>query len=64
MILKSDIGDCPVEYIRHKLLGDMPVSSYGDGMKKVQELSNGIAMAVGGILLIDEIEQQSIRNIT
>ena len=56
MIFKSDIGNRPVEYIRHKLLGDMPVSSYGDGIKKVLALSNGIAMAAGGILLIDEIE--------
>ena len=56
MIFKSDIGNNPVEYIRHKTLGDMPVSSYGDGIKKVLALSNGIAMAAGGILLIDEIE--------
>lgn len=56
MIFKSDIGNRPVEYIRHRLLGDMPVSSYGDGIKKVLALSNGIAMAAGGILLIDEIE--------
>ena len=56
MIFKSDTGNRPVEYIRHKLLGDMPVSSYGDGIKKVLALSNGIAMAAGGILLIDEIE--------
>ena len=44
MIFKSDIGNRPVEYIRHKLLGDMPVSSYGDGIKKVLALSNGIAI--------------------
>ena len=49
------------------MLGEMPVSSYGDGIKMfllsqgswvkmVLALSNGIAMAAGGILLIDEIE--------
>ena len=32
------------------------MSSYGDGIKKVLSLSNAIAMATGGILLIDEIE--------
>ena len=34
----------------------MPLSTYGDGIKKVLALSNAIAMAAGGILLIDEIE--------
>lgn len=56
MIFKSDIGNRPVEYIRHKKLGDMPISSYGDGIKKVLALANAIAQAADGILLIDEIE--------
>ena len=56
MIFKSDIGNRPVEYLRHKKLGDMPVSSYGDGVKKVLALSNAIAMAADGLLLIDEVE--------
>ena len=56
MIFKSDIGNRPVEYIRHKTLGDMPISSYGDGIKKVLALANAIAMAADGILLIDEVE--------
>lgn len=56
LLLRSDIGDRPVEYLRHKTLGNMPVSSYGDGIKKVLALSNAIAMAAEGILLIDEIE--------
>ncbi len=56
MIFKSDVGSRPVEYLRHNVLGDMPVSSYGDGIKKVLALSNAIAMAADGILLIDEIE--------
>ena len=56
MIFKSDIGNRPVEYIRHRTLGDMPVSSYGDGIKKVLALSNAITQAVNGILLIDEVE--------
>lgn len=56
MIFKSDIGNRPVEYIRHSALGDMPISSYGDGIKKVLALSNAIALAANGILLIDEVE--------
>jgi energy-coupling factor transporter ATP-binding protein EcfA2 len=56
MIFKSDIGNNPVEYIRHKELGDMPITSYGDGIKKVLALANAIAQANDGILLIDEVE--------
>ncbi len=56
MIFKSDIGNRPVEYLKHKRLGNMPLSTFGDGVKKVLVLSNAIAKAAGGILLIDEIE--------
>lgn len=56
MLFRSDIGNRPVEYLRHRRLGDMPISTYGDGIKKVLVLANAIARAAGGILLIDEIE--------
>ena len=56
MIFKSDISNRPVEYLRHRRLGNMPLSTFGDGIKKVLVLSNAIAKATGGILLIDEIE--------
>lgn len=56
MIFKSDVGNNPVEYLKHKRLGNMPLSTFGDGIKKVLVLSNAIARAAGGILLIDEIE--------
>ena len=56
LILRSDIGNKPVEYLYHKKLGNMPIATYGDGIKKVLVLSNAIAKAAGGILLIDEIE--------
>lgn len=56
MILRSDIGNRPVEYLKHKKLNNMPIATYGDGIKKVLVLSNAIAQAAGGILLIDEIE--------
>lgn len=54
--LESDIGNRPVEYIRHRKLGDMPLSTFGDGIKKVLAISNAIAQAAGGILLFDEVE--------
>ena len=56
MIFRSDIGNRPVEYIRHRKLGDMPISTYGDGLKKVLVIANAIAQAAGGILLFDEAE--------
>lgn len=56
MIFRSDVGNRPVEYLKHKKLGNMPLSTFGDGIKKVLVLSNAIAKAAGGILLIDEIE--------
>ncbi len=56
MIFKSDTGNRPVEYIRHGKLGNMPISSYGDGIKKVLALANAIVQAADGILLIDEVE--------
>lgn len=43
-------------YIQHKTTGLLPISAYGDGLKKVVYLSSVIVDAKGGILLIDEIE--------
>lgn len=45
-----------VEYIKHRRLGIMPLSTYGDGIKRVLMLANSIAAAAGGILMIDEVE--------
>lgn len=45
-----------VEYVKHRKLGIMPLTTYGDGIKKVLSLANSIASAAGGILMIDEIE--------
>ncbi len=56
LILKNEDNNRPVEYIKHERLGNMPLSTYGDGIKKVLSLANGIAQAAGGILLIDEVE--------
>ena len=56
LTLPSDIGSHMVSYIRHDRLGNMPLSTYGDGIKRALVLANEIARARGGILLIDEIE--------
>lgn len=46
----------PIECIKHRYLGVMPLATYGDGIKKVLLLANSIAKAANGILLVDEIE--------
>jgi len=56
LILKNEINNRPTEYIKHATFGNMPLSTYGDGIKKVLSLANGIARAAGGVLLIDEVE--------
>jgi len=56
LILKNEENNRPIEYIKHMKLGLMPLSTYGDGIKKVLSIINGIAQASGGILLIDEAE--------
>lgn len=56
LILKNEESGRPTEYIKHAKLGNMPISTYGDGIKKVLSLANGIAQAAGGVLLIDEVE--------
>lgn len=56
LILKDKVSNQYMEYIKHKVLGNMPISTYGDGIKKVLALANAIAKANNGILLIDEIE--------
>ena len=56
LILKNELTNRPVEYIQHRRLGNMPVSTYGDGVKKVLLLANAIVQAAGGLLLIDEVE--------
>ena len=56
LILKNEQTNRPVEYIKHRILGNMPISTYGDGIKKVLLLANAIAQTAGGVLLIDEID--------
>ena len=56
LTLPSDTGSHMVSYIKHDRLGNMPLSTYGDGIKRALVLANEIAKARGGVLLIDEIE--------
>lgn len=56
LYIKNEQTSRPIECIKHKKLGIMPLSTYGDGIKKVLLLANNIAQAAGGILLVDEIE--------
>ncbi len=56
LILKNEDNARPIEYINHATLGNMPLSTYGDGIKKVLALANAIVQAANGVLLIDEIE--------
>lgn len=56
LILKNERTNRPVEYVKHNKLGVMPLSTYGDGVKRVLLLANAIARAAGGVLLIDEAE--------
>lgn len=56
LFLKMESSYRPIEYIKSKAVGLMPLSTYGDGIKKVLSIANAIAQASDGVLLIDEIE--------
>lgn len=44
------------QIIEHRHLGDIPLYTYGDGMKKILSLAANVRSAKNGLLLIDEIE--------
>jgi len=46
----------PAIYMRHARLGKAPLSTFGDGMRRVLLMGVSLAMVRGGILLVDEIE--------
>ena len=57
VMIKSELPfDMSVECIKNKKTGLMPLSTYGDGIKKVLAIANAIASSTNGILLIDELE--------
>jgi predicted ATP-dependent endonuclease of OLD family len=43
-------------YIQHKKLGLVPLSSFGDGVRRLLHIALKLASVRGGILLIDELE--------
>lgn len=53
-LISEDRGAIP--YLEHKRLGFMPLSNYGDGVKKALTIAGTIVSMKGGILLIDEVE--------
>ncbi|ACK64977.1 AAA ATPase [Rippkaea orientalis PCC 8801] len=46
----------PVIYIEHKKLGLVPLSSFGDGVRRLVYIALKLVRLEGGIILIDEIE--------
>ena len=44
------------QVIEHKRFGNVPLYTYGDGMKKILVLASYVLNAKDGVLLIDEIE--------
>ena len=54
--MRNEHSGRAVEYIKSKNHGMMPLSAYGDGIKKVLSLANAVIESAGGILLIDEID--------
>ena len=56
LLLRDEQSKIHVENIKHSKLGIMPLSTYGDGIKKAILLADRIAKAQNGILLLDEIE--------
>jgi len=55
MIIPDEFGT-PIQYINNSKIGITPVSTYGDGVKKIITIAAGLAVAHDGILLIDEFE--------
>jgi hypothetical protein len=45
-----------VVYVRHGRLGRVPLSSFGDGMRRILLIGVTLATVRGGVLLVDEIE--------
>ena len=55
LIIPDEFGT-PIQYINNSKIGITPVSTYGDGVKKIITIAAGLAVAHNGILLIDEFE--------
>lgn len=53
---ESEFGRGINQVIEHRRFGNVPLYTYGDGMKKILTLASNVVSAKGGILLLDEIE--------
>jgi AAA15 family ATPase/GTPase len=49
-------GNVPITYFKHKTMGYVPISIYGDGVRRILTIANAIIQAKDGLLLIDEVE--------
>jgi hypothetical protein len=55
--IRSDSGYRPAVYLSHRRLGNVPLSIFGDAMRRSVLLSSTISrIQPGGVLLIDEVE--------
>lgn len=52
----SQSGIRPTLYIRHRQFGLAPLSSFGDGMRRILLMATTIPLCQNGVLLIDELE--------
>lgn len=57
-----NINNSTTIYINHNKYGLMPLSSFGDGVKKVITLASAIVSSKDSILLIDEVETAIHKN--
>jgi AAA15 family ATPase/GTPase len=49
-------GNGPVAYFKHRTMGFVPITVYGDGVRRILTIANAIFQAKDGLLLIDEVE--------
>lgn len=53
---ESEFTNGTNQVIEHKRFGNVPLYTYGDGMKKIMALASNVVNAKDGILMLDEIE--------
>jgi AAA15 family ATPase/GTPase len=55
--IKSMLGERPAIYLHHHLLGEAPLSVFGDAMRRSVLVASTLAsLPAGGVLMIDEAE--------
>jgi len=56
LVLQSPLNNRPLECVRHRTLGIIPLAMCGNGIKRALALASAVARSSDGILLIDEVE--------